>query len=112
MSEIEELTEAERYLLDRRRKGENQTQAAARLGISRQKYNKLECGNLSLLPERQVPAITIASLSGGERCLLYRRRLGLTQTALAAERSMSRYWINRQERDAVDSTDLICYWEC
>lgn len=108
--QIEALSVGERLLLSRRRRGETQQREAWRLGVTRQVYNLAERDHVA--PSWEVPEIAIDSLTGGERCLLYRRRLGLTQGDLARQRGMSRFWINRQERDKTDPSDLVCYWEC
>ena len=110
LDDLEELSEGEELLILRRRLGETQKQAAVRHGVAHSRYS---------LWERDLPAkvpaggaITPESLAPHERCLLYRRRVGWTQKKVAADLGCCRRWMNMMERGEVDSSALVCYWEC
>lgn len=95
-------------LIDRRRRRENQHQAAARLGIPFSAYQERE---LDKLDSRDL-APKIETLEANERCFLYRRRAGFTQARVARELGCCRWWLNQMERGVAPVDDLICYWEC
>lgn len=101
------LTDAERFILKRRRDGLNQRQAAKALGLSLSAYSLLERGGSS--PTVSPPAL--GPLKPHERCLLYRRRAGKTQAEVASGLDHCRYSVHQMERGRVDCTDLLCYWE-
>lgn len=104
--ELGKLTQGERLLISRRRRGENQQAAADRHGATRFLYGQWERGALKGPSVREVD-----TLRSHERCLLYRRRCEMTQKAVAADLNLCRWWINQMERGVVDCTQLVCYWE-
>jgi DNA-binding XRE family transcriptional regulator len=101
----EELTAGERLMLARRRRGENQTAAARRLGVPYSRYSLWERDELDGAPHEEV--ITIEP---HEACLLHRRRAGVTQGYLAQELGCCRWWLNQMERGLVDNKSLVEYW--
>lgn len=108
--ELQHLTRGERLLLDRRRRGERQKEAAARLGVSLSKYAAWETDRAKE-GETGIPVVEIRSIKAHERCLLYRRRAGFTQEKVARDMGICRWWLNQMEQGKVDCTDLVCYWE-
>ena len=107
--QLGELSPGERLLLDRRRRGESQVQAAARRGISHTAYGLMERD--SEKGTRGVEVLEIGELKAHERCLLYRRRAGYTQARVAKELQVCRWWLNQMERGAVSCDLLVWYWE-
>jgi DNA-binding XRE family transcriptional regulator len=109
--ELEKLTSAERLLVDRRRRGETQAQAAARHNVSQSRYSRWERGLDEPNDARTVPSIRIKELKPHEKCLLYRRRAGRTQATIAIDLNRCKMWVRQMERGEVDSTELVQYWE-
>jgi len=100
------LTSGERLLIDRRRRTERQEAAALRLGVSRAVYGAWERETRS-----DGPPVKIGRLKVHERCLLYRRRVGCTQAAVADGLRCSRFWVNLMEQGRAPCDDLLWYWE-
>ena len=108
--ELGALTRGERLLIDRRRRGENQGEAAERLGLTRTSYGAMERDlQPDLLKPGQLPKI--GKLEVHERCLLYRRRVGKTQEEVALELKCCRWTVNQMERGLAPLHDLVSYWE-
>lgn len=59
----------------------------------------------------EMERMDVLPLAPHERCLLYRRRAGKTQAAIAEELKCCRYWVNQMERGEVPSDTLLWYWE-
>jgi len=112
--ELGVLTIGERLLVDRRRRGHTQADAARRWGISQSRYSRwereLDTPTLEELPYLWAPAKG-HQLRGNERCLLYRRRAGLTQLHIATELGRCKMWVRQMERGEVSFTELLDYWE-
>ena len=108
LDDLEELTPGEELMLLRRRLGETQKDAAIRNCVPLSRYSLWERD----LDQGPRPGITLESLAPHERCLLYRRRVGWTQKKVAADLGCCRRWMNMMERGEVDSSALVCYWEC
>ena len=113
LGELEKLTAAERLIVDRRRKGETQAQAAGRYGVSQSRYSRWERGLddpvETLGPGPVLPKVT--PLKPHEKCLLYRRRVGVTQAKVATDLKRCKMWVRQMERGEVDCTELVQYWE-
>lgn len=106
LGELERLTAGEALLIDRRRRDESQLAAAGRLGVTHSMYGKFERDVVvSACPPK------IKTLKVNERCLLYRRRVGKTQEAVAKGLKICRWWLNQQERGQVPCDELLWYWE-
>ena len=106
--ELGKLTRAEKLLIQRRRVGETQAQAAARHGVSYTRYSAWERGKET----SGLPNVTIGKLKPHEYCLLYRQRCNFTQERVANEMGICRWWLNKMETGAAPCGDLIEYWEC
>lgn len=53
----------------------------------------------------------ITDLTDAERCLIYRRRLDITQQEVADILKVSRFWVNSMERNRENCARLIEFWE-
>ncbi len=104
--ELGKLTQGERLLISRRRRGESQQAAADRHGATRFLYGQWERDALKGPSVREVD-----TLRSHERCLLYRRRCEMTQKAVAADLNFCRWWINQMERGVVNCDVLLWHWE-
>lgn len=107
MHYLHNLTNSETLLIDRRRRGENQTQAAARFYVSQTLYSLWERGKHKHIP--RVRKLN-GELTACEVCFLKRRREKLTQRELAFRMDYSEEWVKRMERGEVDGTALFKYW--
>lgn len=107
MRELEKLTKPEILLLDRRRRGENQHEAAARLGIPFRTYVGWERkgGDISVAMPK------LGDLTDHECCLLYRRRTGFTRERVAQELGVSKQWVTMMEHGQAPCGRLLEYWE-
>lgn len=59
----------------------------------------------------KLPVSRIVDLSDAERCLIYRRRLGVTQQEVANALKVSRFWVNAMERGRENCARLTEFWE-
>lgn len=107
LGQLERLTSGERLLIDRRRRGEVQSTAADRFGVSPSMYGKWERNLVAGVGA----LVRVDSLEAHERCLLYRRRTGKHQWEVARHLGRCRLWINRMERGDAPCDELIDYWE-
>lgn len=105
VGELGRLMAGERLLIDRRRRGETQAQAARRYFVSRARYGMWERGDEHPQPPR------VGRLASHERCFLYRRRVGETQLEVAEALGTCRWTINQMEHGIVKCDDLLWYWE-
>jgi len=103
------LTNAEKWLLDRRRSSCSQRQYALAWGLSLRDYQRVEAGE-KILPRSAVPRVT--ALRGSERCLIMRLRAGWTQQRVAQEAGWCRRWVMLMETGRAPCHELIAFWEC
>jgi DNA-binding XRE family transcriptional regulator len=112
-ADLGSLTAAERLLVDRRRRDETQAEAALRYKVSQSRYSRWERGLddpiETLGPGPVLPRVS--PLKPHEKCLLYRRRVGVTQAKVAEDLNRCKMWVRQMERGEVDSTELVQYWE-
>jgi DNA-binding XRE family transcriptional regulator len=108
LGELERLTGPERLLVERRRRGETQAEAAERHGVSQTRYSRWERG---LEADGALPTVRVGGLRPHERCLLYRRRAGRSQWQVARDLQRCKMWVRQMERGEVDCSELIGYWE-
>ena len=106
MLSTNELTAAERLLIDRRRAGATQVDAAAHWGVSAWTYRMWESGQR----EKDIPEPTLGRLTEVEGCVILRRRTGLSRTALAKLVSISEWWLTQMERGRIPADRLIEFW--
>lgn len=100
-------TRPERLLINRRRLGLTQAEAARMHGVPVSRYNKWEKGHL----EDGCPDQQVGVLRPHEACLLARRRSGLTQERVSQDMDVCRWWVNNMERGLVPCDSLVAYWQ-
>jgi len=101
------LSSGERLIVDRRRRKETQGVAAKRLCVNAFVYGQWERDDRDDGPLIR----SVTPLKRHERCLLYRRRRGMSQIEVAHQLALSRWWLNQMERGIQPCDKLIHYWE-
>lgn len=101
---LTDLTNAERFLLDRRRRGENQEEAGERLGTNRSWVYLVEQGVQS------VDKIALGTLKLHEIAFILRRRAGKTQAQIAKKIKYSRESVKLMELGRIDGSPLFNCW--
>jgi DNA-binding XRE family transcriptional regulator len=81
---------------------EDQHKAAARLGVSRSRYQEME---------KEPAPIAKVKLAPYEWCRVMRWRVGKTQQEVADDLSMSKSWVNYMENGKQPCDTLLWYWE-
>lgn len=110
------LSHGERLLVDRRRRGLSQGEAAARYLLEPWQYGLAERDDSELSPDvwawvqTIAPRIRSSELRPNERCLLLRRRARLTQEEVAEHMGRSRWWVNQMERGEAPCDELLEHW--
>ena len=99
----------ERCLIRRHRLGLTQSKAAKQFKLPVHVYRQLE--NNNEVNGSSLPPVVIGALQAHERCLLMRRRCGMTQAQVAKKLGCSRYWLGLQELGKVPCDDLTWFWE-
>ncbi len=107
MLKLADLTAGERLLLERRRNGETQAQAARRHGVSRYCYRAWEDDSVSTGQPR--PALR--RLQPYEICYLLRRRNGQSLADFAADAGISPWWVTQMESGRAPLQRLQEYWQ-
>lgn len=106
---VDGLTCGERLLIARRRSGESQENIARRHGITRNVYGRIERDDEDFRAGIATPEL--GELTDDEKCLLLRRRSGLTQEECAEYLGVTRFWFNQMETGKVSCSDLVKFWE-
>lgn len=109
------LKNHERLIIDRRRRGENQTQAAKRWAVSQAVYSLWERNKHNHIPHvtelfQKEPADDFGELFKHEIAFIKRRREGLMQWEAANRLGCSEEWYKRMERGEVNGKSLFEYW--
>ena len=104
---IERLTAGETLLLARRRSGESQEKCADGYGLTRNSYGKFERDEET---HTNIKIPELNELTDAEKCLILRRRSGLTQDECAEKIGITRFWFNRMEVGKADASSLVAYW--
>jgi len=93
------LTDAERVYIARRRYGATQSDWAEAHDVTVGQQGEIERGEI----EPAYPAPRVGRPTRGERCSIFRRRLGLTVKQAAAEYGRSRLMLLHYEADRSDA---------
>ena len=99
------LTAAERYLVERRRRGLSQSRMARLLGVTLWTYRTWEAGTAK---PPLVPALH--HLLAHEVYFIMRRRAGMERAELARRLGLSEYYVTQMERGRAPVGRLAAYW--
>lgn len=103
-----EPTPAEVLFTWRKRRGLNQAEMAAENGVSRVRWCRWET-------DKEEPAVKLPknfTLTDQEKCVLLRRRSGLSQEEIGLKVGASRFWVNQMETaKGVSPEKLVEYWK-
>lgn len=102
---IKDLTRGERVLLQRRRAGQSQRDAAEGHKVSLYCYRRWE------VDEDETPEVVLNNLLGFEACFFRRRRAGMSLKFLAEAMRVSRWWLCQMEHGRATTDQLIKYWD-
>jgi len=102
------LTEAERFLVYRRRRGFNQDKAAKQAGVRSHIVVKWENGTLAI-PKSKRPKL--GALKPYEKCFVLRRRKGISQEKLGAMIGRCRAWVALMETGQEPYGELAKFWK-
>lgn len=103
------LTLGETLLLFRKDAEMNQFELALELGLTLheyklREYDKVVDKKLSTKFKNNV------KLRPHEKCLVHRKRAGLSQAQVAKEMGISRQWMREQETGKIPCDKLLAYW--
>lgn len=101
-------TAGELLLLDRRRRGYNQVEAAAMYGVRPDRYRDWEADRRTT--DQPKPRSRVGRLTLREQCFLLRRRAGKTQRELAEEIGLTRVWVHKMEEGSAPVARLCQFW--
>ena len=101
-------THGELLLVWRKREEKSQSELAAQFRVTRNCWGRWERG--TNVPGVSAP-IEFKDVAEHEKCMLLRRREGITQGDLAKTIGVSRWWLNQMESGKADPARLITYWE-
>lgn len=110
INKVLKLTSGEKLLLWRRRIGWNQKQAAKYYAVSVYNYKLAEYDKLKHFPYKISDFKLLPPLHDYEKCLIHRKRSGLTQPAAAKQIGYGRYWLRLQETGKVSCEKLLVWW--
>lgn len=106
--DVKGLTAGETLLIARRRSGESQEKWADRHGVTRNFYGRVERDEETCA---SMPIPELDELTSAEKCLILRRRSGLTQEECAEKIGVTRFWFNQMEIGKVETPVLVEFWE-
>ena len=99
-----DLTLAERVLLQRRRAGQSQREAAKAHGVTLYRFRRWETG------EEEPAKVSLGDLRSHEVCFLRRRRAGISVQDLARELDVTPWWLTQMEYGRQGCVRLLDYW--
>jgi len=99
------LTHGEKLFLDRHRRMESQAAAASRHRVSLYRYQREERGYEGGL------VVEVGDILPFERCIILRRREGLTSTEASKRIGVSMWWLRKMETGAANPKRLIEFWD-
>lgn len=102
-----ELSQGEKFLIYRKREGISQAEMARRFHMKRRRYSEFEASGMI---DRKVEDICVEPLKPHEKCLIWRRRSGWTQEAIAELMGITRYWLMLMETGQVPCDNLEAFW--
>lgn len=102
------LTPGDRLFLVRRREGKSQREAAAGWNVSYGTYSAWENNHPAPIPP---PEVQVRRMTTEERCIVYRRQLGLTQAQVGERIDRCAYTVRKMELGVIDPAPLLAHWE-
>lgn len=121
---LKDLKISEKLYLLRKRRGEDQTNASKRYGLSYLEYSMWENGGYDYATQEITDklfgkfevdigkTLSVYNITDKERCVIYRRRAKITQQKIANDLGLSRSWVNAMEVGYAKSVKkLLDYWE-
>lgn len=100
-----DLSAGETLIIDRRRRGESQADAARRHRVSSYRYRRWEDDD-----DPDAPRVELETIEEYEAFHVLRRRAGMLIEDLAAEIGCSRWWVTQMERGQAPCGRLKDYW--
>lgn len=109
------LTAGEAFYVARRRAGKTQRQLARRYAVPLGVIHKWEADVAPLDAagtERPIPRSSLvwADLTAAERCVVLRRRSGMSRALVAADLGVSEQWLSAMEAGREKPSRLLRYW--
>lgn len=101
-----EMSNAERLVIQRRRKGITQQRAAEVYGVCLTVYSLWERDLHTHIPK----VLGVEDIQPHEMCFLLRRRKGWTQVQTAQRVKCSIEWLKRMERGTAKGNKLFKFW--
>jgi len=106
--DLKRLTLGESLLISRRRSGLSQDEMAKAKGITRNFYGEVERDQSEY---DGMNFCEVEPLEANEKVMLCRRRSSMTQSEIAEQIGVTRYWVNQMEIGAAPiSPDLVKFW--
>ncbi len=105
MLTLKKLTRGERLVLERRRQGQTQREAAKRLNVARYTYRGWEWDEIG-----GAPLTPLGKLEPIEVAYILRRREEISLGDCAENMGVSKWWFRRMERGDVNPKRLLRYW--
>ena len=100
-----ELSAGLRLIINRRRRGLTQAEAAAKHKVSLYHYRRWEADEVN-----GVPSVDIGLLKPHEKCYVERVSRGVSLADQAKKMGISRWWLRQMERGTANPERLISYW--
>jgi len=100
-----ELSKGEKLLIQRRREGQTQAQAAEEQGVSLYVYRRWEADTVA-----DAPKVGVGRLDEYEQYFLLRKRSGRTLAETAEELDVCRWWLCQMESGEAPIDRLRDYW--
>lgn len=104
------LTYGERLLLQRRRRGQSQRQAASAYGVTRYRYRAWELDDNGKETGPLPPRAPLGRMHPHEACFILRRRKGLSVERLARRLRVTPEWLTQMEHGAAPVDRLARFW--
>lgn len=101
------LSRGEKLLLERRREGLTQPEAAKKRKVSTSLYRLWESDKET---EEAAPSVALGAVEVSEACFIARRRSGKTVAQVARALRVCRFWLYKMERGEAPTEQLAEYW--
>lgn len=99
-----DLTNGEKFIVQRRRADQSQREAAEAKGVSLYRYRRWESD------QEKPPSVSLGRLEPYEGCFVRRRRAGISLKTLAEVLGVSRWWLCQMEYGKAATDRLVDHW--